>query len=155
MRKKRAVSPSLAVIMLIGITIVGGVILNESVLQIIVPNLTQIEYKITDLKLQKNDLGSCYLTVEVYNSGIEIIEKLHLKTTLDSGEDWVKDFDDIDEGLGPGNSAKIFEQIPYTNDVVCGNFTVSNTYSFSINASSAESTANILQVLKVENVTQT
>ena len=155
MKSRRAVSPLLAVIILIGITIVGGVLVNDSVVNLIIPQLSQMEYKITDLRMEKNSKGACYFSVEIFNSGTEVIKKAHLKTTLDSGEDWVMPFDGLGEGLNPGESAEIFEQIPFTNDVICGNFTVAKTYSFSINASSAVSSANFLHPMKVSNVTQT
>lgn len=155
MRKRRAVSPLLAVIILIGITVVGGVIVNDSLFNILGSALTQIEYKVTDLRLEKNAEGSCYFSIGLFNSGTEIIKRVNVKTTLDNGEDWIFEFENLGDGLAPHDTTSVFEQIPFTNDAICGNFTLSNIYSISINASSVVSSSNILKAIKVGNVTQT
>jgi len=154
MRKRRAISPILAVIILMTITIMGGGILYGIQNQILVTGLSKLDLRITDLKLEKDVNGSCYFQSVFYNSGTELIQKIHLKTTLDNGEDFVREIDNFGSGLVPRNSTEYFQFLESTNSE-CGNFTTSNTYSIFVNASSIDSKFGIIQSMKVENVTKT
>ncbi|AFS82983.1 hypothetical protein [Candidatus Nitrosopumilus sediminis] len=154
MRTRRAISPILAVIILMTIATMGGGILFGIQNQILVTGLSKIDLRVVDLRLEKDMSGSCYLQTAFYNSGTELIQKIHLKTTLDDGEDFVREIDNFGGILVPGDTAESFEMIEFS-DFQCGNFTTSKTYSVFVNASSNDSKFSTLQTMKVENVTKT
>lgn len=153
MRNRRAISPILAVIILMTIATMGGGILYGIQNQILVTGLSKLDLRIVDLRLEKDVNGSCYLQTIFYNSGTELIQKIHLKTTLDDGEDFVRQINNFGGGLVPGNSTGNFE-IMESSNFQCGNFTASNTYSVFVNASSNDSKFSTVKIMKVENMTQ-
>lgn len=151
MTKRRGISPMLAVIILMTISIIGGGMLYGIQNQIFVVGLSILEVRPIDLRLEKNADGSCYVQSVFYNSGTELIQDIRIKTTLDSGEDFVRILPDLEAGLSPGDSIEDF----FTPmSIECGNFTVANTYSIFVNASSAESSFSTIKSIKVENITQ-
>ena len=138
------------------IAIMGGGLLYSIQSQILVTGLSTMELRITDLRLEKDVNGSCYFQTVFYNSGTELIQKIHLKTTLENGEDFVREIDTFGNGLVPGNSTEYFlSSSSGINSNECGNFTSSKTYSVFVNASSQDSTFSIIKSLKVEDMTQT
>jgi hypothetical protein len=151
--RTRGISPILSIIILIGISVAGGSLLYNVQNQVLTTGLSATALKITDLKMEKDSQGACYLQAKVYNSGTDSVKSIHLKTTLDSGDDFVLQFDNFGETLVPGNSTakELFMPQGNTN---CGNFTVSNVYSVRINATSVDSEFSIIKSMKVENVTK-
>lgn len=154
MQRRRGISPILSVIILISIAVVGGVLVFNVQNQFLITGLSQIDLQISELSIQKDAKGSCYLQGSVQNSGTEAIETIILKTTLDSGEDFHRSIDGFGANLVPNNSTELFELIPYTNDIECGNFTLGSTYSFRINATSADSSFATIRTLEITNVTK-
>lgn len=153
MRKRRGVSPILSIMILISIATVGGGLMYSIQNQFLTVALNALEIRVTDLKIEKDANGACYFQALFHNSGTEPISKISLKTTLDNGEDFVRTVDNFGPQFVPGNSTK-FELIPMTNATQCGNFTISNTYSFRINASSTDSTFATIALVQVTNVTR-
>lgn len=154
MGTRRAISPILAVVILMTIATMGGGILYGIQNQLLVTGLAKMDLRVIDLRLEKDMNGSCYFQTVFYNSGTEMIQKIHLKTTLDDGEDFVREINNFGVGLVPGNTTETFEIMEFSN-FQCGNFTTSNTYSVFVNASSSDSKFSTIQTMKVENVTQT
>ena len=153
MRPRRAISPILSVIILIGISVAGGSLLYNVQNQVLTTGLSTIALKITDLKMEKDSHGACYFQAKVYNSGTDSIKSIHLKTTLDSGKDFVLQFNNFGDLLVPGNSTTK-ELFMTRGNLNCGNFTISNVYSVRINATSVDSDFSIIKPMKVENVTK-
>jgi hypothetical protein len=155
MRTRRAITPILSVIILIGISVVGGSLLYSVQTQALTTGLSNIKLSVTDLKMEKDSTGACYFQSTVYNSGTESIKFINLKTTLDNGEDF--DFEggfSFGSSLEPGDSTEKPLWLPNTN-LNCGNFTIPNTYNVRINATSMNSEFSIITPMKVENVTAT
>ena len=152
MKSRKAVSPILAVIILVGITLVGGAVLSSFPAQLIIPTFSKLDYQISDFKLEKDAKGSCYFSFSLVNSGTEVLKSVHTKTTLDNGEEWIRPIGNLKNGLSPSNSINEFDVIPLS-DPVCGNLTSAKTYGFSINASSNDSSHNILTTVTIQNVT--
>lgn len=121
--------------------------------QFLTSSLSSLELRATDMRLEKDSQGSCYLQTVFYNSGTELIENIKLKMTLDNGDDYVWSINGLGDGLVPGNSTEYFDFIPST-ETHCSNISVSNTYSFFVNASSTESSFSTIVSIKVENVTK-
>ena len=151
--RTRAISPILSVIILIGISVAGGGLLYNIQNQVLTTGLSATALKITDLKIEKDSQGACYFQAKVYNSGTDSVKSIHLKTTLDSGDDFVLQFDNFGGVLIPGNSTAEELFMPQGNPN-CGNFTISNVYSVRINATSVDSEFSIIKPMKVENVTK-
>lgn len=151
--RTRAISPILSVIILIGISVAGGGLLYNIQNQVLTTGLSATALKITDLKIEKDSQGACYFQAKVYNSGTDSVKSIHLKTTLDSGDDFVLQFDNFRDVLIPGNSTAEELFMPQGNPN-CGNFTISNVYSVRINATSVDSEFSIIKPMKVENVTK-
>ena len=103
--------------------------------------------------MEKDSHGACYFQTKVYNSGTDSVKSIHLKATLDSGDDFVLPFDNFGDVLVPGNSTTKELFMPQGN-LNCGNFTISNVYSVRINATSVDSEFSIIKSMKVENVTK-
>jgi flagellin-like protein len=154
MKQRRAISPILAVVILMTIAIMGGGMLYGLQNQILVTGLSTIDLRITDLRLEKDVNGACYFQTVLYNSGTEVIQKIHLKTTLDNGDDFVREINNFGGELGPRDSTEHFEFLESSN-FICGNFTTSNTYSVFVNATSFDSKFSIIKSMKVGNITQT
>ncbi|QLH08009.1 archaellin/type IV pilin N-terminal domain-containing protein [Nitrosopumilus ureiphilus] len=151
MRNRRAITPILSGIILMAITIMGGSILYGIQNQVMVAGLSSIELRIIDLKLEKDVNNSCYFQTVFYNSGSESIQEISLKTTLDSGEDFVRKINNFGGELVPRNSTEYFEFLESSN-LECGNFTRSNTYSVFVNATSSDSKFSTIKALKIEAV---
>lgn len=158
MSARRAVSPILSTIILIGIAVASGGALYGVQNQALITGLSQVELKITDLRIEKDSNGACYIFIKLFNSGSETLKAAHLKITMDNGFDFVRKIDSIGkEGLVPGNTV---ESHIFLNSGVseCGgkNFTVSHVYGVRVNASSiSDSTFAIMKDVKVQNVTVT
>lgn len=153
MKARKAVSPILSIIILIGISVVGGSLLFNVQNHILTAGLSTMMLKVVDLRLEKDLYGACYFQSKVYNSGTVYIESVNLKTTLDNGEDFVVSFSNFGDALIPGSST---EKVLFmsSGNPSCGNFTVSNVYGVRINATSAGSEFSIIESMKVENVTR-
>lgn len=150
---RRAVSPVLAVVILMGIAVVGGGLLASTQNVFLQTALSELKYTVTDLRLEKDNEGGCYLFLSIYNSGSEVIQKAHFKTVGDSGHDQPTNESLIITNLEPARNATITKFFD-SNSFFCGNFTASNTYSFSINASSADSTYTVIKAVKVKEVSR-
>ncbi|MFB5628986.1 MAG: hypothetical protein ACE5RR_03540 [Nitrosarchaeum sp.] len=148
---KRGISPILSIMILIGISVAGGSLLYNVQNQVLTAGLSTTALKITDLKIEKDIHGACYFQAKIHNSGTNSINSIHLKTTLDSGEDFVLQFDNFGDMLIPGNSTSK-ELFMTQSNPNCGNFTVSNVYSIRINATSVDSGFSIIKPMKVESV---
>lgn len=153
MQSRRAVSPVLAIVILMGIAVVGGGILSSTQNIFLQTALSEMEFKITGLKLEKDSEGGCYLFFSVYNSGSQLIQKADFKTTINS-TDWTFNISEIGTGLEPGNSTKVFKTTEEIGKNICGNFTTSNTYSVSINGSSPTSTYNVIKAIQAKEVSR-
>ena len=158
MRARKGITPMLSVMILIGMSIIGGTILYSVQTQVLSTGLSNVKLGITDLKMEKDSTGSCYFQSTVYNSGTESVKLINLKTTLDSGEDF--DFGGgfvFGNSLVPGNSTEKIFHLP-NDDPGCEGFTVSNTYSVLFDATSwssdesINSDFSIIKAMKVENV---
>ena len=151
--RTRGISPILSIIILIGISVAGGSLLYSVQNQVLTTGLSATALKITDLKIEKDSQGACYLQAKVYNSGTDSVKSIHLKTTLDSGDDFVLPFDNFGDTLVPGSST-VEELFMPRGNPNCGNFTISHVYSVRINATSVDSEFSIIKSMKVENVTK-
>lgn len=154
MNSRRAISPILAVILLMTIAILGGGILYGIQTQVLVVGLSSLDFRITDLSFQKDEQGACYFHMTLYNSGTETINNIYLETVRDDGENFNKTLTSFGDDLVPKNTAEYFEFFNSTS-IECKNFTVSNTYPIFVNASSFESNFGFIKAVKVENVNQT
>lgn len=152
MKSRRAVSPIMAVIILIGIAMVGGVFLGNAQRQFLNTALSNIEYKITDLRLEKDSHGSCFFIAKLYNSGTETITSTKINTTLDSGLQWFPtNVSSLNNAILPGETLPVFVQFSGNS---CGNFTLSNTYSIGFEANSESSSYKTIVPLKVKDMTR-
>jgi flagellin-like protein len=148
MKSRRAVSPILAVIILIGIAVVGGALLSSAQSQYLNTAFSGVEYMVSDLRLEKHS-NSCFLFAKIYNSGTEPIILTKINATLDSGETWFPTHSSLSNTIQPAQYLDLFLQF---SGNACGNFTVSNTYSFGIEASSKSSSYKTVVPLKVKEV---
>jgi flagellin-like protein len=149
MRARRGITPIFAVVILIGIAVVGGAFLSSAQTQLLNTSLTDLEYRVTDLRLEKDSGGTCFFSAKLYNSGTEPISKTVIHTTFDSGEQWSPQDPNLTSTIQPTNSTKVF--VPFTGNP-CGNVTVSNTYSVGIEAHSASSSYKTVQQLKAREI---
>lgn len=148
MKSRRAVSPILAVIILIGIAVVGGAFLSSAQSQYLNTAFSGVEYKVSELRLEKHS-SSCFLVAKIYNSGTEPIILTKINATLDSGEAWFPTHSALSNTIEPTHALDLFLQF---SGNACGNFTASNTYSFGIEASSESSSFKTVVPLKVKEV---
>lgn len=153
MASRRAISPVLAVVILMGIAVVGGTLLASTQNVFLQTALSELKYTITDLRLEKDSQGSCYLFLSIHNSGSEVIKKAHFKTVGDSGHDQPSDDSVIVTDLEPAKNETITKFFDSSSSF-CGNFTSSNTYSFSINGSSTDSTFTVIKAVTVKEVSR-
>jgi flagellin-like protein len=149
MKGRRGVTPILAVIILIGIAVVGGAFLSSAQSQYLNTTFSGIEYKIADLRLEKNSGKSCFLIAKMYNSGTEPIMQTRINATLDSGESWFPVHSTLSSIIQPTQTLDVFLQF---SGNACGNFTSSHTYSFGIEALSDTSSYKIVIPVKVKDV---
>jgi hypothetical protein len=143
------VSPIFGVIILIGIAIAGGVFLSNTQNQFLNTTLYDIEYAVTDLRLEKDSKGLCYFFAKLRNSGTDPIVLTKINATLDSGQTWSPSHSLLTSDVQPGKTLDLFMQFSGNE---CGNFTISNTYSAGIEASSGSSSYKTIVPLKVEGV---
>jgi hypothetical protein len=148
---RKGISPMLSVTILIGIAVLGGSVLYGIQNKFLESSLAQIDLRIVDLKIEKDAENSCYFQAKFYNSGTESINFIHVKTTMDNGEDYVDSVDLDSNGLVPGSFEEEFD-FKLVGDPECDNFTVSNVYPMQVNASSADSAFSIIKPVKIENV---
>ncbi len=148
MKSRRGASPIIAVIILIGIAIVGGTLLNSAQSQYLNTAFSDIEYKVTDLRLEKTG-NSCYFVAKLYNSGTTPITKTRMNATLDSGEPWFPKDNALASTISPSQTMDVFE--PFSGNA-CGNFTSSKTYSVGIEARSETSSHKTVVPVKVRDV---
>ncbi|TBR26045.1 MAG: hypothetical protein EPO63_00750 [Candidatus Nitrosotenuis sp.] len=149
MKHRRGVTPILAVIILIGIAIVGGVFLSTTQNQILSATLSEIEYKVTDLRMEKDSKGTCYFFVKLHNSGTEQILSTKINATSDGGFDWYPKNPILTTRVSPSQTLSVFE--PFSGNP-CGNFTTSKTYSVGFEASSQSSSSKIIYPMKITDV---
>ncbi len=152
MISRRGVSPILAIVILMSITVAGGAFLSSTQNIFLQTALSEMEFKITDLRLEKDSQDGCYLFFSVYNSGSQLIQKADFKATINDNTDWTFNISEIGSGLEPGNSTTVLRTTEKIDENICGNFTSSNTYSFSINGSSTTSTYNVIKAVQVKEV---
>ncbi|HXG13931.1 MAG TPA: archaellin/type IV pilin N-terminal domain-containing protein [Candidatus Nitrosotenuis sp.] len=148
MKSRRAVSPILAVIILIAIAVVGGAFLSNAQSQYLNTAFSGVEYRVSDLRLEKHS-NSCFLVAKIYNSGTEPIILTKINATLDSGEAWFPTHSSLSSTIKPTQALDLF--LHFSGNV-CGNFTTSNTYSFGVEASSESSSYKTVVPLKVKEV---
>lgn len=147
MKHRRGVTPILAVIILIGIAIVGGVFLSSTQNQILSATLSEIEYKVTDLKMEKDSGGTCYFSATLHNTGTEEIVSTKINITSDGGFNWFPKSQLT--SVSPSQTFPVFE--PFSGNS-CGNFTASKTYSVGFEASSKSSSSKIIYPMTVTDV---
>ncbi len=147
MKHRRGVTPILAVIILIGIAIVGGVFLSSTQNQILSATLSEIEYRVTDLKMEKDSSGTCYFSATLHNTGTEEIMSTKINITSDGGFDWFPKSQLT--SVSPSQTFPVFE--PFSGNS-CGNFTASKTYSVGFEASSQSSSSKIIYPMTVIDV---
>lgn len=148
MKCRRAVTPILAVIILIGIAIAGGAFLSSTQNQILSATLSEIEYKVTDLRMEKDSKGTCYFFANLHNSGTESILSTKINITSDGGFDWFPKNSILTTSVSPDQTLSVFESFSGNS---CGNFTVSKTYSVGFEANS-QSSSKIIYPLKITEV---
>ncbi|MGQ0772007.1 MAG: archaellin/type IV pilin N-terminal domain-containing protein [Nitrososphaerota archaeon] len=148
MKSRRAVSPILAVIILVGIAVVGGGLLSSAQNQFLNTAFSEIEYKVTDLRLEKSG-NSCYFVAKLYNSGTIPINTTRINATLDSGEPWSPTSPALGSMISPSQTLPVFEQF---SGNACGNFTSSHTYSIGVEARSETSSHKTVIPVKVRDV---
>ncbi|QLH09347.1 archaellin/type IV pilin N-terminal domain-containing protein [Candidatus Nitrosotenuis sp. DW1] len=147
MKHRRGVSPILAVIILIGIAIVGGAFLSSAQNQILSATLSAIEYKVTDLRMEKDSSGTCYFFATLHNTGTEEILSTKINATSDGGFDWFPKSQPVN--VSPSQILPVFE--PFSGNP-CGNFTASKTYSVGFEANSKSSSSKIIYPMTVTAV---
>lgn len=147
MKRRRGVSPILAVIILIGIAIVGGAFLSSTQNQILSATLSEIEYKVTDLRMEKDSSGACYFSATLHNTGTEQILSTKINTTSDGGFGWFPKSPPTE--VSPSQTISMFE---FFSGNSCGNFTASKTYSVGFEASSKSSSSKIIYPMTVTGV---
>lgn len=150
MKKRRGITPILAVILLVGIALVGGVFLNGISQNFFATSMSALKYTVNDLRVEKDSNNICFLSASLYNSGSLPIKKTTVKTTLDNGDDWSHaDLNGTTVFLEPKDQ---LDKILKFDGSVCGNFTVGNTYSMFVNASSDESSFATIVPVKIGSV---
>lgn len=150
MKNRRGISPIIGVIILIGIAIVGGSLLNSAQTQFLNTAFSQIEYRVTEMKLEKDSRGSCFFFAKIHNSGTEPITRTKINATLNSGLEWFPTHQDLSNTVLPSQSLDVFE--PFSGNT-CGNFTTSHIYSIGIEATSPTSSFKTVYPLEVKDVT--
>ena len=149
MKKRSGISPLLGVMILIGLSLVGALFLNDVSTKVLQTSFSDLEYTITDLRIEKDSIGGCYFTVSLQNTGSVSITNTNVKTTLDSGDDEIIFENNIPiDPLSSFKDIKFFDATSFT----CGNFTTSNTYSVQINATSNDSTFATLIPIKIKEI---
>ncbi|NIU00767.1 MAG: hypothetical protein GWN01_07505 [Nitrosopumilaceae archaeon] len=134
MKRRRAITPILSIIILIGIALVGSVLLNGISQNFFASSMSTAKYSINDLRIEKDDNGACFLSVSLYNSGTSPIKKTTIKTTLDNGKDWAHSkLNGTTVLVEPKGQLEKVIRFGGSN---CGNFTSGNTYSIFINGTS-------------------
>jgi flagellin-like protein len=151
MKCRRAISPILAVVILIGIAIAGGVFLSTAQSQYMNTAFSDIEYRVTDLRLEKVSGNSCFFVAALYNSGTIPITRTLINATLDSGESWFPKAGSLVDTIQPRQTMSVFEQF---SGNACGNLTTSNTYSIGIEAKSDLSSYKTVVPVKVGDATR-
>lgn len=150
MRNRRGISPIIGVIILIGIAVVGGGLLSSAQTQYLNTAFSQIEYRVTEMKLEKDSNSSCFFFAKIHNSGTEPITQTKINATLDSGLSWFPTDPDLFTTIQPSENLDIFE--PFSGNA-CGNFTTSHTYSIGVEAASLTSSFKAVYPLEVKDVT--
>lgn len=150
MKTRRAVSPIIGVIILIGIAVVGGALLNSAQSQFLNTAFTQIEYKVTEMRLEKDSHGSCFFFAKIHNSGTEPIVTTKINTTTNGGLQWFPTNSALSSTIQPTQNLDVFEAF---SGNACGNFTTGNTYSIGLEASSPSSSFKTVYPIKVRDVT--
>ncbi|MFN3654299.1 MAG: archaellin/type IV pilin N-terminal domain-containing protein [Candidatus Nitrosotenuis sp.] len=148
MKSRRAVSPILAVIILIGIAVVGGAFLSNAQSQYLNTAFSGIEHRVSDLRLEKHS-SSCFLVAKIYNSGTEPIILTKINATLDNGKAWFPTHSSLSSTIKPTQALELFLQF---SGNACGNLTAANTYSFGIESYSESSSYKTVVPLKVKEV---
>lgn len=149
--KRRAISPMLSIMILMGVALVGGGVLYGIQNQVFVAGLSSTELMITELKIEMDKTGSCYLGYEISNSGTESIKSIFLKITMDSGDEFLHEVNIPSGNFSPGDSP--LRNVSKQNITLCQNLTLSEVYSVQINAKSADSSFSMLEKIKIKNVT--
>lgn len=150
MKRRRAISPIIGVIILIGIAIVGGALLSSAQSQFLNTAFTQIEYRVAEMKLVKDSRGSCFFFAKIHNSGTEPIIATKINTTMNNGLQWFPTHTTLSNQIAPTRSLDVFEVFSGNS---CGNFTIGNTYSIGIEATSPTSSFKIVHPIQVSDVT--
>ncbi len=150
MKNRRGISPIIGVIILIGIAVVGGALLSSAQTQFLNTAFSQIEYRVTEMKLEKDSGESCFFFAKIHNSGTEPITKTRINATLNSGLQWFPTDSDLSSTVLPSENLDIFESF---SGNACGNFTTSHTYSIGIEAISPTSSFKAVYPLEVKDVT--
>lgn len=151
MGKHSAVSPISAVMILIGISLVGGALFHGMYTQVLLTSFEDIDYLITDLAIQKDSSSGCYFLATITNTGTLLISNATISTTLDSNNKWVLSI--IDAPIEPQSSTTMKEFFnDSTQGLPCLNFTSGNTYSVQINATGDTSSTSKLIPITIETV---
>ena len=151
MKNRRGITPIFAVIILIGIALVGGVFLNGISQNFFASSMSALKYNVNDLRIEKDSNNVCFLSVSLYNSGTLPIQKTTIKTTLDNGDDWAHEqLNGTTTLIEPKDK---LEKVIRFDGVTCGNFTVGNTYSMFVNASSSESSFATIVPVEIGGIT--
>lgn len=146
MNNRRGVSPVLGVIILMGIALAGGIILTNISNQLFVTGFNTAKYQITELTLQKDSGGSCYLFVSLYNSGSEPMKSTLVEMQFDNGTSFVP----INSTtlVLPGKNFTSFNKLNGNN---C-NFTSDSSYGVRIHGLSDNSSFATTSLVKVKEV---
>lgn len=133
---RRGITPILSVVILIGIALVGGVLLNGLSKDFTGKTFAQIEYKVSDVNLKKDSTGSCYFSLTLYNTGTLPIIMTAVNATFTNNTKWSPPelVDAITKE--PGHS---YENTVMFGGHACGNVTVGSTYVIRILANSEDS----------------
>jgi flagellin-like protein len=150
MKKRRAISPIIGVIILIGIAIIGGALLSSAQSQFLNTAFTQIEYRVTEMRLEKDSGGSCFFFARIHNSGTEPITATKINATTNSGLQWFPTNPALSNQIAPTQNLDVFEAFSGNS---CGNFTIGNTYSIGIEATSPTSSFKMIQPVQIRDVT--
>lgn len=146
MGNRRGVSPVLGVIILMGIALAGGVILTNISNQLFVTGFNAAKYQITELTLQKDSGGSCYLFVSLYNSGSVPVNSTLVEMKFDNGTSFVPV--NSTTLVLPGKNFTSFNKLDGNN---C-NFTLDSSYGVRIHGLSNNSSFATTSLVKVKEV---
>lgn len=157
MKSRSAVSPILGVVILIGITIAGGMMLSNISSQFYDVTLSEFEYTPYEINFQKDQDGDCYVFVGLENSGSESFNQTKISVTPEPlvsctiayHNSTVLPHEKYEKLFWFSNKTLIDSK---TTNCNCTKFSIGKQYSFTITGNTNSSQSSINHLVKVNEV---